>query len=207
MRPMICFHWGLITFCFIFVSAFSATPETCYGTNPITRLLKDPVFMGIVELVGGLSQFAAVVDRILRHASSLRNGVSASVADFMTGGDAIIAKICFADDNCWAAKLLEHKLHTVASIRTAEKAMTLVEKHCPYIPIPRYRGFGQEDPLLYYFSDWIEGNTLYDRLPFKVSKRRSIKLPNKVVIGLAEFVYNLTTCAIPKDEGEFQLFR
>jgi hypothetical protein len=199
---MITFHWGLITFRFIFVSAFSTTPETYYGTNSITPLLKDPVFIGFVELVGGLSQFAAVVDRILGHASSLRNGVSASLADFKTGGDAIIAKICFADDNCWAAKLLEHKPYTtVASIRAAKKAMSLIEKHCPYIPIPRYTGFGQEDPLLYYFSDWIEGDTLYDRLPFKVSKRRPIELPNKVVTGLAEFVYNLTTCAIPKDEG------
>src|SRR5271167_1914323 len=121
MRPMIAFHWGLITFRFIFVSAFSTTPETYYGTNPNTRLLKDPVFIGTVELAGGLSQFTAVMDRILGHASSLRNGVSASVADFKTGGDAIIAKICFADDNCWAAKLLEHKLDTVASIRTAKK--------------------------------------------------------------------------------------
>jgi hypothetical protein len=79
--------------------------------------------------------------------------------------------------------------------------MTLVEKHCPYIPIPRYRGFGQVDSLYYYFNDWIEGNTLDDMLPFKMSKRRPIKLPIKVVTDLAEFVYNLTTCAIPKDES------
>lgn len=164
-------------------------------------LLKDPVFSGFVELVGGLSQFTAVIDRIVGHASSLHNGVSASLVDFETGGDAIIAKICFADNNCWAAKLLEHKSHTVASIRAAKQALTLVEKHCPYIPIPLYRGFGQEDHILYYFSDWIEGNTLDDGLPLKLSKRRRIKLPNKVVTGLAEFVYNLTTCAIPKEEG------
>ena len=164
-------------------------------------ILKDPLFRGFVELVGGLSQFAAVMDRILGHASCLRNGASASLSDFKTGGDSIIAKICFADDNCWAAKLLEHKSYTVASIRAAKKAMTLLEKHCPYIPIPRYRGFGQEDRLLYYFSDWIEGNTLNDRLPSKVSKRRPIKLPNKVITDLAEVVYNLTTCAIPTEEG------
>jgi hypothetical protein len=201
MRPVIAFHWGLITFHFIFVSAFSTTSETYHGTNPITPLLKDPVFIGFVESVGGLSQFAAVIDRILGHASSLCNVVSASLADFKIGGDVIIVKICFADDNCWAVKFLEYKPYTVASIRAAKTSMTLVEKHFPYISIPCYRGFGQEDPFLYYFSDWIEGNTLYDRLPLKVSNRRPIKLPNKVVTGLVEFVYNLITCAIPKDEG------
>jgi len=112
---------------------------------------------------------------------------------------AIIAKICFTDGICWAAKISKILPRDRATAYGIE-AMILVEDYCPNIPIGKLMG-SFRNKVRYYFTQWIEGRNLLDevfgsRVYARVGETFSI--PKAVVTSLAEFVYNLTTCPIPR---------
>jgi hypothetical protein len=52
--------------------------------------------------------------------------------------------------------------------------------------------------LDHYFTEWVEGETLLEWVLENNPSSTIIKIPERIVTSLAEFVYNLTTCPIPK---------
>jgi hypothetical protein len=136
--------------------------------------------------------FEAEIKNVEAVASSFRNGIPASWVEFKTS-NALVAKICFADGVCWAAKI-QDRGHDDRAIQRGITAMILVGQHCPNIPINRYKGWGY-GKLHYVFTEWIEGKTLTDEVTLG---SESFSIPDKVVSQVAEFVYNLTSCPIPR---------
>jgi hypothetical protein len=177
-----------------------------HGCDLTIPLLEDRQFHQIVESTGGPFEFTKVISNVLGHASYLRRGINAFVTEFKMGGNTIIAKICFEDEVCWAGKLMENDEITFGAMTAARSALTLVEKHCSHIPISHFRGSGQHNTVLYYFTDWIEGKTLQDKLQNRINPWSRIRLPNTVVTSLAGFVYNLTTCGIPQNKCKHTYF-
>lgn len=167
----------------------------------ILPLCKHPTFNRIMETTGGVIMFNAFIDTVLEGASQKRNGLLASLEELKVGGDAIIAKICFADGIFWAAKIAEYRDSSVSEVRAAIYALQLLEKQCPNIPIARYKGGGRDNTFVYYFTEWKDGKTLYEKIvsrPFDIS---CIRIPERVITSLAQFVYNLTSCQIPEEES------
>jgi hypothetical protein len=119
---------------------------------------------------------------------------------------AVIAKICFPDDTCWAAKIQENTLPTVAADLAGIMSMGILEQVCPDIPSIRCRGDGHTSSpaVLYTFTEWIEGKILQDwifsdmEINISSSNLSGVRIPDKLVTSLAEFAYNLTTCQIPE---------
>jgi hypothetical protein len=74
--------------------------------------------------------------------------------------NALVAKICFSDGVCWAAKMQERDYYDAATERGIT-AMVLIEQYCPNIPINRYKGTSYRK-LRYLFAEWVEGN-IYPR--------------------------------------------
>ena len=170
------------------------------GLNLSILSVHRPSVAEIFDAVEGREGFEAEVRNVVAAASSLRNGIPASVVEFKVSW-AIVAKICFTDDICWAAKMRTirpRNRETVYGIG----AMMLVEDYCPNIPISKYKGYFQGG-LLSIFTEWLEGRNLEEVV---LSSRSSLRdgeiftIPDKVVTSLAEFVYNLTTCPIPRDK-------
>lgn len=50
--------------------------------------------------------------------------------------------------------------------------------------------------------EWIEGKPLSEWVLDNDPYSAVIKIPEKIVTSLAEFVYNLTTCPIPREESK-----
>ena len=170
---------------------------------------KHNTIVAILNAIGGRDEFESELRHIVAEASSLRDGVPASVIEFKVS-KAIIAKICFSDDICWAAKMGEISPYKYRAVAYGIRAMELVEEFCPTIPVAVLKGCNQHK-LLYCFTEWIEGNSLNDELsewiegknevfgsPIYVPVGGTISIPDKIVTALAEFVYNLTTCPIPE---------
>lgn len=154
-----------------------------------------PTVTDILHSVGGEEGFEVEVRNVVTEATSLRHGLFASVVDFKASRG-IVAKICFTDGICWAAKIARYPRGTIYAIR----ALKLLHQYCPNIPAPNFKGYS-EHKLICYFTDWIEGSTLEDKVlegPINVS---AVKIPENIITSLAEFVYNLTTCPIPKNES------
>ena len=169
-----------------------------------------PKVARLLDAVGGRDEFEAEVRNAVTKASLLRNGIPAFLVEFQVSGS-IVAKICFIDGICWAAKMREicrydrdakyailpYDRATLYGIR----AMMLVEQYCPNIPIAKFRGFSQHK-LQYCFTEWIEGKPPNEEVLGNTSVVTTISIPEKIVTSLAEFVYNLTTCPIPKKESK-----
>src|SRR6266496_4722912 len=82
-------------------------------------------------------------------------------------------------------------------------AMSMVQKYCSNIPIAKHMGGGRKR-LQHFFTEWIEGETLLDMVfipDLNYSVGTTVRIPKKVVTSLAEFVYNLTTCPIPREKS------
>jgi hypothetical protein len=156
----------------------------------------------ILHSVGGMNQFQLEVNRAISYASSSRNEIPASLVEFKAGGGGITAKICFVDGVCWADKMVAGLLD-VQNSNYGFAAMSLVQQYCSYIPTPKYLG-ARQGLLTHYFTEWVEGPTLHERVFAVISNltlETPVKMPRKVVTSLAEFVYNLTTCPIPREES------
>ena len=154
------------------------------------------------DIVDGMSEmdhFKIELKNAMTQASSMRNDLPVSLMEFHTGSTAIVAKICFADDICWAMKMYEDFKLLNLHVQYGINAMTLIHQYCPNIPIPEFKGcnWGR---FLYCFTEWIEGQTLFDHSSSIEEKgKTSITIPQNIVISLAEFVYNVTTCPIPEN--------
>lgn len=156
----------------------------------------------IVEAVGGVDQLEVEVNCAVDYASSLRNNISASLAGFKAGASGLIAKLCFFDGICWADKMVTGPV-TIQEGYYGIAAMSIVQQYCPNIPIVKYMGGGRKR-LQHFFTEWMEGQTLHDKVfvpDFNYSIGTTIKIPKKIVTSLAEFVYNLTTCPIPREKS------
>ena len=160
-----------------------------------------------LNLTWGIEGFEIIMREILAKASWARSGTPASLRALRMSRSAVIAKICFPDDTCWAAKIQKNNLATVVSDLAGIKSMGILEQVCPDIPSLRCRGYGRTSRLaavLYTFTEWIEGKILYDwivsdmEVNISSSNLSSIRIPDKLVTSLAEFAYNLTTCQIPE---------
>jgi hypothetical protein len=82
-------------------------------------------------------------------------------------------------------------------------ATSMVQNYCSNIPIAKHRGGGRKK-LQHFFTEWIEGETLHDKVfvpGFNYEVGTPVKIPKKVITSLAEFVYNLTTCPIPREKS------
>lgn len=197
MGPLKCFHFLILLH--VLVSISSLAFDDVVGYDLIMSPHGSPTIARILQTVGGRHGFDEEVRNAIIEASSLRNGISASLIEFKVG-KTIVAKICFADGICWAAKMLE--IHPqLDAIKYGIGALILIEHYCPSVPIDKFKGCGQRK-LLYCFTEWMEGKTLVDRV-FGVSgnipARGTFSIPENLVPSLAAFVYNLSTCPIPRN--------
>lgn len=157
----------------------------------------------LMESIGGTAELTELLHHVAEHASNWRGGMSASVVHTQKNGETVVAKVCFEDNICWAAKITRNEYGASVSMMAAQWALLLLEEHCPHIPSPRLRGLGESYAFLYYFVDWIEGKTLRNQLQYRPYPFPPTRLPAVVITSLAEFVYNLTTCAIPEKECKY----
>jgi hypothetical protein len=86
-------------------------------------------------------------------------------------------------------------------MQQALASVEAIETYCPGMSIPKFHS--QVKPLsnsslYYYIANWIEGYPLHYVVDYVYTTFPSYELtmPEKVVLQLAEFVYNVTTCPI-----------
>jgi hypothetical protein len=152
----------------------------------------------VLNHVGGKDQLEDEINDAIAYASTLHGNIPASLVQIKTMGAAgIVGKICFTDGICWADKMLANPMRIEEAYYGA-MAITVVQRYCPNIPTVKLCGYRQ-GRLQHYFSEWIPGQTLHDKVESNYTEGTSIKIPEKVVTSLAEFVYNLTTCPIPRE--------
>ena len=165
--------------------------------------LKTSAGPAIIDELGGVDQFKLEVEEAVAYASSLRNNIPARWVGYLAGGGGLTAKICFADGICWADKMFAGFRH-VQSASYGEGIMRLVHEYCPSIPLPESKAWFRTR-LAHHITEWVEGKSLHDRV-FEVgsnySNGTSFGIPRKVARSLAEFVYNLTNCPIPRDKSK-----
>jgi hypothetical protein len=156
-----------------------------------------PVISHFIDAVGGRDEFAAEMKNMVKEASQLRDNIPASLVDFRLSRE-LIAKICFSNGICWAAKIQDSFTNeTIDGI----SALMMVHDFCPNIPVSQYRGCSCKK-LNYCFTEWKEGKSLEEEVLGSIINHReetNIKIPENVITSLAEFVYNLTTCWIPEN--------
>lgn len=200
-------HIYIIFLCAIAISTLSQALEviSTLGVNLTIPTWNLPFVMHILDTVGGTEGFEAEMRNAITRASSLRGNIPASLTELRVSR-AIVAKICFIDGICWAAKIKEIKPHD----RETEYgiiAMSLVERYCPNVPINKYKGCFVHK-LLCCFTEWKEGQTLGNAVFGSreyLQKGEMIRIPETIVTSLSEFVYNLTICPIPRRERKSTL--
>ena len=160
---------------------------------------KDSTVARIFEVAGGEQAFREEFELILAEASSMHNDLEAIPVGWSLG-TALVAKICFTDDVCWAVKIEEFNPNRDTRRYGAWTKM-LMQEYCPSIPIDRFIGCKQHK-LLYCFTEWIEGKRLWDIILPSISNiSTTFSIPENIVTSLAQFIYNLTTCPIPRHES------
>jgi hypothetical protein len=200
-------RWSTIFLLFLLqrtTYALSSIDDTIW-TLDIPSNPKDTALPGILAVLGGVPELKAEVIFIMNEASARRSATPIlNVVHLAVGTYAIVSKVCFVDGVCWAVKMYENRPASLLNqaIDYGASAANLVQRYCPDIPINIPRGCGIHK-LKYCFTDWVDGETLFNRYKLELLvpwERTNITIPRKTVTSLAEFVYNLTTCAIPKDE-------
>src|SRR5271169_3190742 len=85
-------------------------PDDIHWEGTMSSEYEDTALPDILAVVGGVPELKAEVVFVMTEASSLRNGISTSKSVHLeVGGHAIVAKICFDDGICWAAKMYENR--------------------------------------------------------------------------------------------------
>lgn len=188
----------LITLPAAILSIHAMSFEGIVGWNQLVRSEHR-----LLQVLGGIDQFEFEMKNVVAEASTLNNGTHASVVEFNYGSNALIAKVCFADGICWAAKIMENCRLSERITWFATEAMTLIDRYCPEISIPKLKRRSiSQGRLMYYFTEWIEGKPLLTKVQGSAITGETFSIPENIVISLAEFVYNLTTCPIPEEESE-----
>lgn len=159
------------------------------------------MMLEILDHVGGKDQLEDEINEAVVYASILHGNIPASLVQITASGAAgIIGKICFIDGICWADKMLANPLRIEEAYYGAA-TVAAVQRYCPNIPTIKFCGY-RRGRLQHYFSEWIPGETLQSKVESNHTLGTSVKIPEKVVTSLAEFVYNLTTCPIPREESK-----
>ena len=188
-------NWILVLL-HIIVPTHSVAPKCAVGNMSLNAVPR------ILEAVGGIDQLEVEVNCAVGYASSLRNNIPASLAGFKAGASGLIAKLCFVDGICWADKMVTGPV-TIQEGYYGIAAMSMVQNYCSNIPIAKHTGGGRKK-LQHFFTEWIKAESLHDKVfvpDFNYSVGTTVKIPKKVVSSLAEFVYNLTTCPIPREKS------
>ena len=182
---------------------------TIVSTNPITteivieQITTAPLsnaMLEILDCVGGKDQLQDEVNDAIAYASTLHDNIPVSLVQMKAkGATGLVAKICFVDGICWADKMVANPLRIEEEFYGVA-AVFAVQRYCPNIPTAKLQGYCR-GKLRHYFSEWIQGQTL-DKVRSDNTLGASIKIPEKVVTSLAEFVYNLTTCPIPREQSK-----
>ena len=172
--------------------------------NIIKKITATPLSSAMLEIldcVGGKDQLQDEINEAIASASVWRDNIPASLVQMNVRGAAgAVAKICFVDGVCWADKMIANPLRNEEAYYGVMAIFT-VQQYCPNIPTAKFVGYGQWK-LRHYFSEWIQGQTLHDKVASNYTPGTPVKIPEKVVTSLAEFVYNLTTCPIPREESK-----
>jgi hypothetical protein len=158
-------------------------------------------------------------ERCLREISSratfLRGGIGNNIqelSDNMEGAYGYVIRVNFYDGVQWAAKISSRE--SQQRIFSGMQSTKAIEKYCRGIPLPKFYGDIQVieyTDLIYCFMDWVKGIPLYEIVKYhKVGQvidglmNYSLvesTIPRRTVTQLAEFVYNLTTCSLPRAES------
>jgi hypothetical protein len=187
-------------FCVLSITIIGLTSSALNDANWSLPLLPLDGSNGAIDAVGGSQEFKAEVKYALAAASDLRNGTALSCVQFEVSSTTV-AKFCFTDGVCWAAKFGKINSDENEVLRR-RVLLLLLETYCPHIPISKYRGEGQ-NKLHYEFTEWIEGITLMEVAEVtNFEHDPTYTFPNKVITSLAEFIYNLTTCQIPREKSK-----
>jgi hypothetical protein len=172
---------------------------------------QDDILEYMIYLAGGEEQLEAVWKEVSDQASFLRNGMKHVMDGSHHGITALVKRVTFEDGVEWGAKLSVYGPRGYVQLGLA--IIQVVERYCPYIPVPRTHGTVQivgNSTFIYHFMDWIDGVPLDKDSQYEVIEyddsgtlHRNITLPNQIIPQLAEFVYNLTTCRIPQTQSTF----
>jgi hypothetical protein len=156
----------------------------------------------LIRTVGSKEQLFLELDKISVHASTLRNGTKSVIELGGEGATGLVSRIKFTDGITWAAKVSEARFHS--HMQRGIASIQAVERYCPSVPVAKVHT--QVEPLAnhtlyYYLTDWIDGHTLGEDPEYRETyvglSTSEVAIPQKVLIQLAEFVYNVTTCPIP----------
>ena len=164
------------------------------------------------NITGGASELHRELINIKRYASSLRNAIPCYIDGLSEGLHGFASRLRFDDNVSWAAKVAASSLQQTTELHSAINSLTLLERYCPEIPVPRVHGeMGSlvNGSLMYYLTDWVDGTTLEvapEAISVHLNKTigakvlANITLPTGLATQLAEFLFNLTTCPIPERE-------
>jgi hypothetical protein len=175
-----------------------------------------------IEITGGEEQFSTQLKIIERYGSELRNGTKCHLeTQYYQGCNGMVARATFNDGIQWAVKIQanDDDGYGYESMTRTINAMCAIGRYCPDLPTPRIRGemgYLANQTLIYHFMDWMKGISLDEDPDYiEISEPESNTelnttlpvyiqgtLPEKTIVGLAEFVYNLSTCALPQSEGK-----
>jgi len=110
----------------------------------------------------------------------------------LEGGLAMVRKICLDRE------IEKQHLRRVRSLKA-------IPQHCPDLPVPRVFSdtqAGTTAQLIYSIMDWIDGVELWQQIPAFTSGSNIEQIQENLIVQLATFVYNLTTCPIPEIESK-----
>jgi hypothetical protein len=167
----------------------------------------------VVNGIGDGDELQNLLHNISDYASSLRNGTNCNLDGFYHGYNGLVKKVTFDDGVTWAVKISEY--NTRSNTIQGVNALRAVEEYCPFLPVPRIHGeveSAANSTVMFYLMDWLDGVPLYEDSqcgavkeisPHNDSISYNVEIPQQVVPQLAEFVYNLTTCPIPRAHSTF----
>jgi hypothetical protein len=146
------------------------------------------------------------VDQISKLASSMRDGIgtSANPGRDGQGGFGTILRVAFEDGISWASKVTLRRYYE--ALTHSVNALTTLEKFCPHLPVVRAHGgivtVESNHDFVFHFTDWVEGSHPSVNYTKSENGLYEWSLPRNLVVQLAEFVYNLTTCPLPVRESK-----
>ena len=204
-----------LLFIIVFIGCLLSTRSNpCFLNIQVQELFNDreaSTLSQLVDVLRNWPNFENEVLEVLSIASKLRQRLRTSPdVILIPQQNVVVVKICFEDGKCWAAKIFRKNIYEARDIERGIYVTSLIKEYCSWIPINAFRGCDSYN-LEFCFSDWIEGRSSID--PVSVISEsyhwyfnffvltRLVSVPDKLVVSLAEFVYNLTTCPIPVGES------
>ena len=178
-----------------------------------------PMYNRIIKTLGSEEQFLTALKNVSDHASCLRNGIKNHLEGSFDGAYGLVKQVIFDDGIKWAAKISETRDYDITL--DGFKSLAAVEEYCPYLSIARNHGKIESlanSTLIYHFSEWVEGHPLYKDSKWSLHthhivydhnssvKIMNMTLPAPTISQLAQFIYNLTTCPIPRKKSIIFMF-